>query len=77
MCDRDYEKANYAAQQSVGGAMLGTTGNSPYRPSPLREAENDVKHLEEQLSNRKRALEFLAKHPEFGEFIELQRRGCL
>ena len=46
------------------------------RNSPL-DAEYEVKRLEEQLSNRKRGLEFLTKHPEFGEFIKLQRSGCL
>lgn len=74
MCD--YEKESLLANQQESAGMAMKIG--PVRSdSPLREAQYEVKHLEERLRNRKRGLDFLAKHPEFAEFLELQRSGCL
>lgn len=68
--------ANTCAQQPMAQSVgIGIQGC--YRPSPAEEAEKQAADHFERGSKAQRAAEFLRKHPEFDEFIQLIRQGVI
>ena len=64
------ENAGAAAEKQVAADKNPDASNLPY--SPLRSRlHNDIENLSTQNYRSQRALDILAAHPEFEEFIEL------
>ena len=63
---------NQAQTPMMAGSNVGE-----YRPSPLDDAEKRMERAYREADLAQQTASFLRQHPEFGEFIQLIRKGAI